>query len=1063
VVPAKYPSWVTEVSDAFLARTFGRPTWERGVEYARAGRVGATTAGSGIGGSVLLGSVRGSQHRTYQTTIRFDPDTSTLTSTCSCPMRRSCKHAAAIIASLRQAAQRALVPAWQQALSIVTAHARTADHGTPLAIQVSRAPGSGVLLRPLMRGRSGRWVRTGITWDALLYPWGRDYHREQQRILSQIKRSHRQSEWTYGHADNLRLGDLRGDVWGLLRQAVDAGVPLVPADGTPPVRLLEGPAQVVSRVVATDDGLQLTTAVEVAGRAWPTTQGSLVGDPPHGVVLIGTHELLLTGFTEPLSPAQQALLVQHPRLPIPAADVGAFAVGFLPSLRRLVEVVTEPGVDLPEAEPPRITLAVTFEPAHLTTVRWGFRYRSGGTVLDVGLDAAEGDPPVRDAAAERTLLDRLPAGPWASVTDEAGRRTPLATSRLAGPSTAAFASQWLPDLQARDDIEVTVTGDPPAYRLSEAAPTITLAVDDAADGVTDWFNLDVTVAIDGEPIEFRELFTALALGESHLVLDSGTWFSLERPELAQLRVLIEEARLLQDQRKPGLRLRTEHAGLWEELLALGVVARESAAWRRAAGALLDGENLPVADLPTGLLAELRPYQEHGYRWLSLLWHTRLGGILADDMGLGKTLQALALIVAAKERGDLAQPVLVVAPTSVQGTWAAEAARFAPGLAVEVVTQTDRKRTESLAEIAARADLIVTSYTLVRLDAEAYAELGWSAVLLDEAQFVKNRQARVYQAVRRLRAPVRFAMTGTPLENNLMDLWSLLSITAPGLFPDPDSFGQLYRRPIEGGDAEALARLHRRIRPLMLRRTKDAVAAELPPKQEQVVPVTLAPAHRRLYDKHLAHERQKVLHLVDNLNRNRITILRSLTLLRQLSLAPSLVDPAHPAQSAKIDTLVDMLTELAAEGHRALVFSQFTTFLGMVRERLKAEKIGAVYLDGRTRDRAARIEAFRSGTDPVFLISLKAGGFGLTLIEADYVFLLDPWWNPAAEAQAIDRTHRIGQEKHVMVYRLVSADTIEEKVVALQERKRDLFSRVVGDGSDFAAPLSAEDIRGLLAP
>jgi SNF2 family DNA or RNA helicase len=250
---------------------------------------------------------------------------------------------------------------------------------------------------------------------------------------------------------------------------------------------------------------------------------------------------------------------------------------------------------------------------------------------------------------------------------------------------------------------------------------------------------------------------------------------------------------------------------------------------------------------------------------------------------------------------------------------------------------------------------------------------------------------------------------------------------------------------------------------MLRRTKETVAAELPPKQEQVLSIELSPAHRKLYDKQLAAERKKVLGLVDDLRRNRITILASLTTLRQLALSPALVLPDQAATSAKIDTLIDLVTELAAEGHRALVFSQFTTYLGMVRERLTAEGLGTVYLDGRTRDRAARIEQFRDGNDPVFLISLKAGGFGLTLTEADYVFILDPWWNPAAELQAIDRTHRIGQDKHVMVYRLVSADTIEEKVVALQARKRDLFDKVVGEAGDLAAPLTADDIRGLLEP
>jgi SNF2 family DNA or RNA helicase len=478
---------------------------------------------------------------------------------------------------------------------------------------------------------------------------------------------------------------------------------------------------------------------------------------------------------------------------------------------------------------------------------------------------------------------------------------------------------------------------------------------------------------------------------------------------------------------------------------------------------VDLDSLPEPALPEGLEADLRPYQHTGFAWLAFLWRARLGGVLADEMGLGKTLQALALAQAAHEAGELTAPMLVVAPTSVLGTWVAEAARFAPGLDVRAITETHKRRGTALADAVAGAQLVVTSYTLLRLEADAYAELDWSAVLLDEAQFVKNHRSQAYRAVRTLRSRVKVALTGTPLENNLMDLWSILSITAPGLFPHPQAFTEAYRKPVEAGDPDALARLHRRIRPLVLRRTKAAVATELPDKQEQVVPVELSGPHRRLYDRHLARERQKVLGLVGDLGRNRVTILRSLTLLRQLSLSPALVDEDYPAHSAKIDTLLELLSEVIAEGHRALVFSQFTGFLALVRQRMDDEGIAYSYLDGRTRDRAARIEAFRSGDDPVFLISLKAGGFGLTLTEADYVFILDPWWNPAAEAQAIDRTHRIGQDKPVNVYRLVATDTIEEKVVALAQSKRRLFDDVVGAASDMAAPLSADDIRGLLEP
>jgi SNF2 family DNA or RNA helicase len=401
---------------------------------------------------------------------------------------------------------------------------------------------------------------------------------------------------------------------------------------------------------------------------------------------------------------------------------------------------------------------------------------------------------------------------------------------------------------------------------------------------------------------------------------------------------------------------------------------------------------------------------------------------------------------------------------VVGNWASEAARFAPQLRVVAVQDTLRRRGQHLDEIIPGADVVVTSYTLFRLDIEAYAAAEWSGLILDEAQCTKNHQSKVYQCVRRLPAPFKLAITGTPMENNLMELWSLLSITAPGLFPNPTRFREHYAQPIERqADAERLAQFRRRIKPLVKRRTKELVTADLPAKQEQVLEVELSPKHRTIYQRHLQRERQKVLGLIGDLNRNRFTVLRSLTLLRQLSLHAGLVDDAHhDLPSAKIDTLLGQVQEVVAGGHRALVFSQFTGFLARVRERLDEAGIGYAYLDGKTRHRDAVVAQFKDGVAPVFLISLKAGGFGLNLTEADYCFLLDPWWNPATEAQAVDRTHRIGQHRNVMVYRIIAKDTIEEKVRALQNRKAALFSGVMDDGNVFGSSLNADDIRELIA-
>ncbi|MDN6331685.1 MAG: DEAD/DEAH box helicase, partial [Micrococcaceae bacterium] len=369
----------------------------------------------------------------------------------------------------------------------------------------------------------------------------------------------------------------------------------------------------------------------------------------------------------------------------------------------------------------------------------------------------------------------------------------------------------------------------------------------------------------------------------------------------------------------------------------------------------------------------------------------------------------------------------------------------------------------LAAIAAENDVVVTSYTLFRLDSEAYQSQRWSGLILDEAQFVKNKATKAHHAARDLDAAFKLAITGTPMENNLMELWSIFAIVSPGLFPSALRFAENYQRPIEKqGLDEPLARLRRRIRPFMLRRTKDAVATDLPPKQEQVLNVELAPKHRKIYDTHLQRERQKILRLVEDMDKNRFTIFQSLTLLRMLSLDASLVDPEYEGvPSAKLDVLFEQVAEVLAEGHRALVFSLFTSFLKKTASRLDDEGVDYAYLDGSTRRRSEVIEEFKSGRAPVFLISLKAGGFGLNLTEADYCFLLDPWWNPAAESQAVDRVHRIGQTRNVMVYRMVAKDTIEEKVVALQDAKRQLISSVMDAGEGFGSAMTAQDIRDLL--
>ncbi len=1080
------PSWLVGCTDQALRARLGADTWARGTAYARDRAVQSVETRAQ--GMVLHATVRGSRSRSYSTLVRAHQvrpgGPVDWTGHCTCPMQVDCKHVAAVLLTTRDrlSGAPASVSSWENQLAGIARPVASPSTIPLLGLQLEvlgTAPPR-VRLRPVRPGKAGRWVKTGMSWRDLDSSYGSAQVRPEQRAVARsIVATFRARQTSYysPYSDvSIHLDDLGPSGWRLLDEAQRAGVVLVGTYPDQSVRLSVEPAAVLLDVRRDepDADLQLVPTVRVAGEPeLPKSRLRLVGNPAHGLFVDAPEQLLLAAFAQPLDDAIFEL-VRSGALRIPAAETPRFLRHYYPALRQRVAVESSDGsVELPEIEPPTLALAVHFDAGHRTALNWSFAYRVDGHAVPVPLDPVEAaDIPevVRDPTAERALLagqTDLPelAGLWTAI--EGGRR-PTATALLTGMDTAHFVEQVLPVLLEREDLTVEVTGTPAAYTEADDAPLIAVSASDAADGHPDWFDLSVEVSVGGQSVPLSPLIAAIAHGEEQLILDSGTWFRLDRPELQALRRMIEEARSLQDKESTGLRVTAYHAGLWEELAGLGVVEHQSERWSRTVGALLALGELPRPEPPLKLQATLRPYQLDGYHWLSLLWDCQLGGILADDMGLGKTLQTLAMATRAYEQGTLggeAGPLLIVAPTSVVAAWASEAERFCPDLAVVAVTETERRSGRPLAEQAAGAHLVVTSYALFRIDEESYRGLTWSGLVLDEAQFVKNHQAKTYSCARRLPAPFKLAITGTPLENSLMDLWSMLSITAPGLFPDPQTFSELYRRPIESGSSpEQLATLRRRIRPLMLRRTKDRVATDLPPKIEQILEVELNPKHRKVYDKHLQRERQRVLGLLDDLQRNRFQIFRSLTLLRQLSLDPSLVDDQHAGKirSSKIDVLMEQLREVVDEGHRVLVFSQFTGFLSLVRSRLEAEGIGHCYLDGRTRNRPKRIAEFTGGDAPVFLISLKAGGVGLTLTEADYVFVLDPWWNPATEAQAVDRAHRIGQDKTVMVYRLVATGTIEEKVVALQQAKRDLFAQVVDDEAMTAGALTAEDIRGLFA-
>jgi superfamily II DNA or RNA helicase len=1080
--------WANGWTDDALRRRFGDATYERGAAYARAGRVGEQSTANDS--RMVVAEVRGSRSTPYRTVVILDADvahaTSVVATHCSCPIGVECKHAVALLVAARDglaAAGSVDEPAWEREVAALL-ESREPSGDQPIALQFERTTprtsfrwaaggemsGRLVKMRPVTRGRSGRWIKTGATWQEMRHAYGtRGYvtaHRDVMRQLVSAYDAHRTGWHGYQTGDALDLGEFGPGLWGLLERARDAGVefiPVRPDDG--PIRLAESAAGVRLDLTHGPAAPDATLAAEVTidGRRIPDAALALVGSPPHGVADL-SKGILLARLDQTPSPRVAALLGQQRRVEIPTGELDRFLGDYYPALRQQITIgSSDESVELPRVEPPRLLLTVRPESHDAVRIEWSFAYAA----RRVRLAGVPERFPARDTDAERRLLaelevpDELASRLW---TEGAGTRL-VPAQRLSG-ADAVLLVEWGLDSLREQGVEVEVLGSLPDYRPAAEAPVIEVSATESDDEI-DWFDLRVTVSVDGHDVPLATLLGALASGQTLLVLESGTYLPLDQPDLERLRRIVDEARALVDGSGgadgDGLRLSTFQIGMWEELTQLGVVDVQSERWRRAVEGLLRLDEAPVEDVPQSIKAELRHYQVDGYQWLSFLWQHELGGILADDMGLGKTLQTLAMMCRAFESGRAKAPFLVVAPTSVVPNWVHEAERFAPGLRVGVVSETAAKRTRSLEELAGESDVVVTSYTLLRLEDRAYADLPWSGVVLDEAQMVKNHRAKSYRSVRMIPAPFKLALTGTPLENSLMDLWSLLSIVAPGLFPDPKRFGEHYRKPIErGGDRELLATLRQRIRPLMRRRTKEQVASELPPKQEQVLEIALSPRHRRVYETHLQRERQKLLGLLGDVDRNRIAVFRSLTLLRQLSLHPGLVDEKYASVgSAKIDALTDHLLEAVSEGHRALVFSQFTGFLRLVRDRLDEERVAYSYLDGRTRRREEPIGAFKRGEVPVFLISLKAGGFGLNLAEADYCFVLDPWWNPATEAQAVDRAHRIGQNRTVMVYRMVSADTIEEKVMALKERKQALFDRVMADDGALSGTLTVEEIRGLV--
>ena len=752
-----------------------------------------------------------------------------------------------------------------------------------------------------------------------------------------------------------------------------------------------------------------------------------------------------------------ATLREHKRIRVPRAEEERL-------LARLLELPGLPRLDLPAelalremAVPPQSVLRIGPPDARS---RW---YGSGEQpVADLLFDYQGELVPDEDAraivprTAERLIIRRdraaeqaaagtlaglgfrvLHSAPW--LGQSPARRFEIAAKKVPGAVRALIAEGW------------RVEADGKLYRRPGRFHI------EVTSGI-DWFDLTATVDFDGVRATLPELLRALRRGEHTVVLGDGSLGMLPEEWLAKYGLLGE----LGSAEGEKLRFGHNQAGILDAALLAAEAdgdSRVDEMFARARAELARFDGITPEDEPRGFRGELRPYQRLGLGWMTFLRRFGFGGCLADDMGLGKTVQVLAMLAARRREGK--RPSLVVVPKSLVWNWNQEAARFVPELRVLVHVGSERA---SEAATLSEADLVITTYGTLRNDVMLLREIDFECIVLDEAQAIKNADSESAKAARLLRGKHRLALSGTPIENHVGELWSLFEFLNPGMLGASrilqGAAGGSRPRP------EVVAVLARALRPFILRRTKEAVAPELPAKHEETILCDLEPAQRRLYHELREHYRASLLGRIEKqgIGKVKIQVLEALLRLRQAACHPGLIDRKRAKDpSAKLEVLLPRLLELREEGHKALVFSQFTSFLALVRAGLDASRVSYEYLDGKTQDREQRVARFQ--TDPacgLFLISLKAGGVGLNLTAADYVFVLDPWWNPAVEAQAVDRAHRIGQSKRVFVYRLLAKDTVEEKVAELQKSKRALVESIVTAENSLMRELDRETLETLLA-
>ncbi len=843
-----------------------------------------------------------------------------------------------------------------------------------------------------------------------------------------------------------------------------------------PLRLRAEVARFEIRLQENADDLRLLPTLLVAGEQFPFDQDThILTSEPIWILrgreifklenaALGSAGLEKQSANDKAAPPfiyfLQTLRQQHP-LTIPKAETSDFFDSLTPA-SPLLSFIALPNRDslpaLDHFEAKRLYLEEHIE---ILKIRMKFLY---------GTQEVDSEPPV-DALTGQTerheLLVHSGEGLnfWRVVRDvenENQAQEQLIASGARQISTGEFVIResatidWLllelPKLQAQG-FQIFGEDQLKRHKVRRATPTLKVSVNSEID----WFDLQLVVDFGGIMLSLKELRKSLTHRTRYVKLRDGSMALLPEDWLAQFSYLFN----LGEPGEERLKVSRHHITLIDALFDSAAEKEMDAAFQENLRRLRDFRGIQEIQAPENFRGELRPYQKQGLHWLYFLQEFRFGGCLADDMGLGKTIQALSLLQNEKSRG-VTTPSLIVCPTSVLFNWEKEIQRFTPDLRFLTHAGLERRRLKQFED----CDIVLTSYGVLRRDIAFVKDMEFHYAILDESQKIKNPLSQTAKAARLLRADYRLALTGTPVENNTQELWSQFAFLNPGLLGSLNYFKGAFAKPIEKEqDDGAAQQLRKIIFPFILRRTKDDVAKELPPKVESLYYCAMSDDQQKAYNRWRDYYRAHVMQQIDlkGLQKSRMYVLEGLTRLRQICCHPRLTEEKYHHDSGKFEALKEILENILAENHKVLIFSQFVRMLKIMCGHLDEQKIPYAYLDGHTQNRQEPVEQFQN--DPaikIFLISLRAGGFGLNLTAADYVILYDPWWNPAVEMQAIDRTHRIGQDKQVFAYKLITRDSVEEKILQLQERKKELVADLITTDSGMFKHLTREDIEVLFS-